>query len=158
MSSSYIIWGFFCAKMGEEMATEPAILHFTKLSSHQTPSGGLREAIRFDVLCSGESFAHFLMAYTTQCGNLANFLPLRFYVKSVLAAFKRSKTAVLNILEALNFDISEITHLKMLKIPKNSKFRAAKTVTKVFRGLKMTKLISHNFWVAGKFLNFHNVQ
>ena len=55
------------------MATEPAILHFTKLSSHQTPSGGLREAIRFDVLCSGESFAHFLMAFTSKKTSVANF-------------------------------------------------------------------------------------
>ena len=60
-------------KWGERMATEPAILHFTKLSSHQTPSGGLREAIRFDVLCSGESFAHFLMAFTSKTTSVANF-------------------------------------------------------------------------------------
>ena len=31
---------------------------------------------------------------TSQCGNLIIFLPLRFYVKSILAHFRRSKTAV----------------------------------------------------------------
>ena len=35
-----------------------------------------------------------------QCVNQAIFLPIRFYVKSILADFKRSKTAILIILEA----------------------------------------------------------
>ena len=38
------------------------------------------------------------------CGNLAIFQPLCFYVKTILADFTGSKTAILTILEALNFD------------------------------------------------------
>ena len=39
-----------------------------------------------------------------QSGNLAIFLSLWFYVKSILADFWRSKTTISTILEALNFD------------------------------------------------------
>ena len=48
-----------------------------------------------------------------QCGNLANFLPLWCCVKSILADFRRSKIAILTILEALNIDFWKISNLKM---------------------------------------------
>ena len=35
----------------------------------------------------------------TQCGNLAIFLPLQFYVKAILADFRRSKIAILTLLK-----------------------------------------------------------
>ena len=38
-----------------------------------------------------------------QCGNLPIIMPLWFYVKSIFADFRRSKTAILTILKALNF-------------------------------------------------------
>ena len=44
--------------------------------------------------------------------------------------------AILTILEALNFDFLGILHLKMSKIPKNSKFRADKVVKMAIFGLQ----------------------
>ena len=58
-------------------------------------------------------------------------------MQSILFDFTRSKTAVLTILEALNFDFRKILHLKMSKVPKNSKIRAAQMAKKaVFRASK----------------------
>ena len=56
-----------------------------------------------------------------QCGNLAIFLPLWFYVKLILTDFRRSKIGIWTTLEAWNFDFWGISHLKMSKIPKSSK-------------------------------------
>ena len=75
------------------------------------------------------------------CGNLKIFLPLWFYVKSILADFRRSKTVVLTILQALNFDFWKNLTLEMSKVPKNSIFKAAQLVQMaVFGGFKMTKI------------------
>ena len=41
--------------------------------------------------------------WETQGGNLAIFLSVNFYVKSILADFRRTKSAILTILKALNF-------------------------------------------------------
>ena len=46
-------------------------------------------------------------------------------MKSILADFRRSKSAFLTILEALNFDFWKNVTLEMSKVPENSKFRAA---------------------------------
>ena len=55
-----------------------------------------------------------------QCGNLAIFMPLWFYVKSILAVFIRSKTGVLTILKALNFHFWKKFHTwKCQKFPKS---------------------------------------
>ena len=63
-----------------------------------------------------------------QCGNLAIDL-LWFYVKSIVADFRRLTTLILTILEALNFDFfGKISHWNVSTIPKNSKFRAAQIV------------------------------
>ena len=59
-----------------------------------------------------------------QCGNLTNFLPLRFFVKSFLGV---SKTAILTILEALNVDFGKSLHFLQAKICQNKKFRSSKT-------------------------------
>ena len=61
------------------------------------------------------SFRYVLSA--TQCGNLAIFLPIRFYVKLIL-----------QILEALNFDFQSISALKKCKNSLKPNFRGAKTV------------------------------
>ena len=54
-------------------------------------------------------------------------------MKSILADFRGSKTVVLTVLEGLNFQFFGISHLKMSKVPKNSKFRAVEMVkTAVF--------------------------
>ena len=58
-----------------------------------------------------------------------NFLPLWFYMKSILAELRGSKTIILTILVALNFDILGISCLKKSKISKSSKCRAAQIVT-----------------------------
>ena len=51
-------------------------------------------------------------AQCAQNGNIVIFVPLCIYVKSILTDFRRSKTA-LTVLEALNFDLLEISLLKM---------------------------------------------
>ena len=94
----------------------------------------------------------------TQCGNLAISLPLRFYVKSILADFRRSKTAILFNLEALNIDFLEIAHLEMSPIVLIFKFRLLKWSKWQFLNLwSPLKLISRKIWVAEKLLNFHTV-
>ena len=42
-----------------------------------------------------------------QCGKIANFLLLRFFVKSFFDGFRVSKTAILTILEATNVDFGK---------------------------------------------------
>jgi len=59
------------------------------------------------------------------------FLPLRFYVKSILAIFRSSKTAILTILEALKILYSAISALANCKNFLKQKFRSAETITKV---------------------------
>ena len=80
------------------------------------------------------------MVKSAQCGNLANFLPLRFEVKSIWADFRMSKTAELAILEALKSGFWKSSQLKMLKIPKKSQFKAS-TIARlvVFYILKSAK-------------------
>ena len=63
-----------------------------------------------------------------QCGNLAIFQPL-ISREINFDLFQKVKTAVLTILEALNFDFfGKISHWNVSTIPKNSKFRAAQLV------------------------------
>ena len=45
--------------------------------------------------------------YSQQCRNFKIFLPVRIYVKLNWANFRRSKTAILTVLVALNLDICE---------------------------------------------------
>ena len=62
-------------------------------------------------------------------------------MKSVLADFRRSKTAVFIILEALNFDFWKNFTVEILKVLKNSKFRAAEMVKIAnFWAYKMAKI------------------
>ena len=66
---------------------------------------------------------------------------LTFYVKSILVDFRRSKTAVETILEALNFDFWKNFTVEILKVLKNSKFRAALLVKIAnFWAYKMAKI------------------
>ena len=66
-----------------------------------------------------------------------NFLPLKFYVKPILSDFRCSKTAIMRILEAPNFDFVEFMQffmakiyqkstLKVLTMPKMAKFESIK--------------------------------
>ena len=84
-----------------------------------------------------------------KCGNLAIFLLLWFYFKSILPDFRRPKTDVLTILKTLKLIFGKISHLEMSKIPKNSKFKIAQMVKMaVFGASKWPKLISRKVWMA----------
>ena len=75
------------------------------------------------------------------CENLAFFLPLWFSVKSILAYFRVSKTAVRTILNALNFDFWKPSHLKNVKSFQKFKIQACSNgQNSSFWGLKMTKV------------------
>ena len=94
-----------------------------------------------------------------QCRNLAIFLPLWFYVKSILVDFKRTKKSRFNNFEGFEFwFLEKFPTWKCQKFPKNSKFIAAQMVKMaVFGGSKWPKLISRKFWVAEISWNFHMV-
>ena len=80
----------------------------------------------------------------TQCGNLAISLPLRFYVKSILADFRRSKTAILVNVAALNFEYWVIFDIFKCESTKKSKFKASKIVEMaVFDLLKSATIDFH---------------
>ena len=53
--------------------------------------------------------------FVPQCGNLVIFLSIRFYVKSILADFRRSKIAVLSISKDLHLDIWKNFTVKSLQ-------------------------------------------
>ena len=69
-----------------------------------------------------------------QCGNLAIFLPLWICVKSIVADFRRSKTAILTISVALNFEFWKFLTFSNVKYFQNSNFNGS------FNFLKSTKL------------------
>ena len=84
---------------------------------------------------------------------LAIFLPLWFYVKSILAHFRRSKTAVWTILKTLNSNFWKNYTLENVK--SSPKFIAAQMAKlAVFGALKWPKLISRKVWAAEKSWNF----
>ena len=64
---------------------------------------------------------HKLQGNITQCGNFRNFLSPIFYVKLILADFKRSKTAVLPIFKVLNFNFYTNFTLGNVKISQKFK-------------------------------------
>ena len=84
-----------------------------------------------------------------QCGNFRIFLPLRFYVKSILVVWKPQNLPIwpfehfriLNFWELLTF--SNVKFLKKIKIQ---------------RLLKWAQLISRKIRVAEEFCNFHTVE
>ena len=95
-----------------------------------------------------------------QCGNLAIFLPQWFYVKSILADFRRSKTAVLAILGLWILFFGKNSHLKCQTFPKieNSELFKNQMVKLVVIGAsKWPKLISFKIRVPKKSRNFHIV-
>ena len=62
-------------------------------------------------------------------------------MKSILADYRRAKTAIITFLEALNCDFLVISHFQMSKFPENSKVRAAKVdKTAVFGGFNLAKI------------------
>ena len=66
---------------------------------------------RFSEICGTVMY----FSYVKQCWNLAIFYPILLYVNSILAYFKRSKSIILTILEALNFDFWEFYSWKCQK-------------------------------------------
>ena len=73
-------------------------------------------------------------------GNSAIFLSLWFYVKLILADFRRSKTVILTILEALNSDFLRIHTWKCQKYQKVQNSELLKWSKWHFWGFKMTKI------------------
>ena len=68
-----------------------------------------------------------------QCGNLAIFLPLWIYMKSIFADFRRLRIAVVTILSALNFDFQKNFTLENVQKFQNWwKFRVAQMVKTQF--------------------------
>ena len=95
----------------------------------------------------------------TQRRNLAIMLWLWFYVKSILADFRRSRTAVLTIMEALNFDFWKNFTLENVKSSQKFKIQSySNGQNGSFLGAsKWPKLISHKIWPAEKSWNFRIV-
>ena len=88
--------------------------------------------------------------------NFSIFLPLWFYVKSIVADFRRSKTAVLTILEAMTFDFWKNFMLENVK--NSQKFNKLQMVRiAVFGASKLPKLISRKIYVAEKSWIIHIV-
>ena len=88
---------------------------------------------------------------STQCGNFRIFLPLRFYVKSMLGISKVQKSP-LTFLEALNFEFH--TFLNFLRpeiLPEKNSEHSKLQRMAVFKLLKRSKLISRKISMAGKF-------
>ena len=85
-----------------------------------------------------------------------------FYCRSDLCEikysnFKTLKTAILVLLEALNFDFWKNT-FPNVKIPKMPKFWATNKVKMVvFETLKLPVLILRKIYVAENFVDFHTV-
>ena len=72
--------------------------------------------------------SRFLCSLYLQCESLAIFLPLWFYVKSILAYFRRSKIAIWKNLEALIFHFWEFHTWKCSKLLTKSLLRSPKMV------------------------------
>ena len=51
------------------------------------------------------------MAFLPQCGKIDNFLPIRFYVKSILVNFLVHNFAHLRILECPKLDLGDFEYL-----------------------------------------------
>jgi len=64
----------------------------------------------------------------TQCESFGIFLPLRFYMKSILVIMNPQKIAIFTIWPALNFEFLHIFDIFKGEIPKKSKYKASKIV------------------------------
>ena len=92
---------------------------------------------------------------STQCGSIRNFLPLRFYVKSILVILKPQKLPFWPIeqLWILNFRI--FLTFPSVKFPKNWNSKTPKLLKWQFFTLwNQPNLISRKIRVAGIFLQF----
>ena len=89
-----------------------------------------------------------------QCKNLAIILPFWFYVKSILADFRRSKTAILTILEALNLYFGDFHTRKCHHFPKIQNSGLLKWSKWQFWGLQNVLDLFH---VKSEWQNFFNV-
>ena len=103
---------------------------------------------RFSEICGTVMY----FSYVKQCWNLAIFYPILLYVNSILAYFKRSKSIILTILEALNFDFWEFYSWKCQKFKIHSYWNGQKNS---FGASKWPKFISRKIWMAEKFLIFY---
>ena len=102
----------------------------------------------------------FWLGKITQCGNFKIFLPLKFYVKSILGILEVQNlpffdsfrgSAFWLFVNFCTFWSLELTKLTKLRVPKMAK-------NSIFRTPWYQKLISRKIWVTEKRRNFHTVQ
>ena len=80
-------------------------------------------------------------SFNSKFESLAIFLPLWFYVKWILADFRRSKSTLLTIFEAFNHDFLEFHTWKCQNISNNQEFRAANIFKiAIYVPLKLAKI------------------
>ena len=77
--------------------------------------------------------------FSIRCGNLAIIQPFWFYVKSILADFRQSKTVILTILKALNFVFWKYFTLENVKKYLKLKFQSRSNGQKAVLGLQNHK-------------------
>ena len=82
---------------------------------------------------------------------IQQFSCLWFYVKSILADLKRSKSAISTVLKALNFDFLRISQLKISKNPKNVNSELSKGSKWQFLGLQNDQ---NQFHVKSEWQNY----
>ena len=90
-----------------------------------------------------------------QCENLAISLALWFYMTSILADFRRSKTAVFTILEVLNFDFWKKVAIENVKSAHKHKIQSCSNGQNgSFWSFKMTKIVFTQNLSGRKILKF----
>ena len=89
-------------------------------------------------------YLYFSFICCPQCGNFRIFLPLRFYVKSIFAKFKRSKLPFEQLWRLWILTLWKVQNSELVKIAG-------------FRASKWPKLISRKIWVREKSQYFHTV-
>ena len=96
-------------------------------ASHATNrSWKQRELISRKICWVVNHWNYHTVLHNAQCEKLAIFLSLWYYVKSMLADFRGSKTAILTILAAMNFEYLESFDIFKCEISKKSKFIPSK--------------------------------
>ena len=97
----------------------------------------------------------------SQYGNFRIYLPLEFYVKSVLVILKPQKVPFLANWAGLKFGFLETVcrHFQVWNFSKHQNSNPPKLLKRQFLTFRnQLKLISRKIRLAGKLLNFHTVE
>ena len=84
------------------------------------------------------------------CGNFTIGLPHRFYVKSNLGEFKRSKNVIFGTLELLNFNFGKSQPFFKSQICQNSKMRVSEIVQMAILEIQILPKIWFHAKLSGK--------